>query len=90
MAPGGEISQATFSEKKQQRIQQWKNKTEIELQTLISNANNIRKQINEAKTSTKKAYYNKKFQKIQKDVLQYVSTLQRLEVLEKQDESTAT
>lgn len=63
---------------KEVRKKQWKEAIEADLQQLIITAAKLRKNISEAKTSTKKNFYNKKFNKVSAQVRQYVSALQRL------------
>lgn len=58
---------------------QWSNMIQASLQSLVTEASNIRKKLNESKTSTKKQYYEKKFAKVQREVLQMVGALQRMQ-----------
>lgn len=67
---------------KDERRAMWRGAVEQELQSLVTEAAKIRKSIGEAKTLTKKTYFNKKFKKCQAQVLQMVGTLQRLQSTE--------
>lgn len=49
-----------------------------ELQDLITQAADIRKQITTAKTTTKKKYFEKKFAKISTDVRQMIAAMDQL------------
>lgn len=73
MSPNIEREQAVDS-----RVAQWTNAVEFELQDLIKQAAAIRQEISGAKTATKKAYFQKKFKKLQPQVLQMVAALQQL------------
>lgn len=61
------------------RIGQWRVAVEQELQELITHATQIRQLSNEAKTKTKRTYYNKKFKKVSSDVMQMVAAMQRID-----------
>lgn len=61
------------------RVSQWTNAVEYELQGLITQAATIRKEISSAKTTAKKAYFQKKFKKLQPQVMQMVAALQQLQ-----------
>lgn len=61
------------------RVSQWKDAVQGELQDLISRASEIRQLIASAKTETKRAFYKKKFAKIQPQVLQMVAAIQHLD-----------
>lgn len=67
---------------KDERRAMWRGAVEQELQSLVTEAAKIRKNITESKTSTKREYYTKKFKKCQAQVLQMVGTLQRLQSTE--------
>lgn len=60
------------------RVEVWKAAVEQELQELVQRASTLRTNITNSKTSTKKSYYNKKFKKVQQDVMSMLTTLQRL------------
>jgi glutaredoxin 2 len=60
------------------RIDTWTKTVEQELQSLVGTAATLRKNITEAKTTTKREYYNKKFKKVQGEVMSMLATLQRL------------
>lgn len=63
---------------KEVRKQQWRELIEAELQTLIIEAAKLRKCITDAKTTTKKEFYGKRFKKVSNQIRQYVGALQRL------------
>jgi flagellar basal body rod protein FlgB len=60
------------------RVEAWKQAVEQELQDLLQQASSIRQNITNSKTPTKKAYYAKKFKKVQREVMSMVVTKQRL------------
>lgn len=60
------------------RIETWRLTIEQELQTLITQAADMRKTINEAHTNVKKKYYTKKFKKISEQVIQLLAVQSRL------------
>lgn len=64
------------------RLSQWKTAVQAELQDLISQAAELRKEISQAKTATKRKYYEKKFEKIKPRVMQMVAALQKLEAVD--------
>lgn len=61
-----------------QRMETWRLTIEQELQALITEAADVRKTINEAKTSVKKKYYTKKFKKISDQVIQLLAIQSQL------------
>jgi hypothetical protein len=60
------------------RIDQWRAAANAELQDLVQTAAAIRTNINNSKTSVKKQYFEKKFKKVQADVMRMLITLERL------------
>ena len=62
-----------------QRIEEWESVVHQELQDLVQRGSTLRKNIDSSKTDTKKSYYNKKFKKVQQDVMRMLVTLRRLE-----------
>jgi hypothetical protein len=62
-----------------QRLAKWRGAVEQELQSLVQQASEIRRNIDTAKTNVKKQYYAKKFKKVTNEVLQMVATMQRLD-----------
>lgn len=76
------------------RLATWRGAVEQELQSLVQQASEIRRNIDTAKTSVKKKYYAKKFKKVTNEVLQMVATMQRLDAqgaeLEKETTREAT
>jgi len=58
---------------------QWQSAINAELTDLITQASELRSLINDAKTNTKKQYYQKKFKKVQKLVLQALVVKQRID-----------
>ena len=64
-----------------ERLSQFKQSIENDLQPLIMQAAANRKVLDGAKTTTKKAFYTKKFKKTQDLIMRYVSTLQQIEEL---------
>jgi predicted transcriptional regulator len=72
------------------RIEIWKTTVEQELQELVQVASTLRKNITNSKTATKKAYYNKKFSKVQQDVIKMLTALQRLDKMAPKKEETGS
>lgn len=73
------VEAATIKESaKKQRMETWRLTIEQELQSLITEAADVRKTINEAKTSVKKKYYTKKFKKISDQVIQLLAIQSQL------------
>lgn len=70
------------------RLTQWKEAVQSELQHLITEAADIRKQISTAKTATKRQYFEKKFAKVKPQVMQMVAALQKLETAEAEKATT--
>lgn len=62
----------------EQRIAEWTGTVEQELQDLVQQASHIRQNIVGAKTAAKKQYFEKKFKKVQSNVMSMLVTLQRL------------
>lgn len=60
------------------RLSEWKGMVEQELQQRMVIAAEIRKTMNEAKTSTKRNYFGKKFRKINDEIYRHVSALQSI------------
>ena len=60
------------------RLDQWQVAAEVELQDLVQQAASIRTNITTAKTQAKKQYFEKKFKKVQADVMRMLITLERL------------
>ena len=60
------------------RLDQWQVAAETELQDLVQQAASIRTNITSAKTQAKKQYFEKKFKKVQADVMRMLVTLERL------------
>jgi hypothetical protein len=60
------------------RVSEWKAMIEQEIQRLLIEATELRKTINESKTSTKKQYYTKKFKKISIQTVELLTTLQSI------------
>jgi hypothetical protein len=60
------------------RLDTWQQAATAELQDLVQVAANIRTNITTAKTQTKKQYFEKKFKKVQADVMRMLITLERL------------
>lgn len=60
------------------RTAMWRGAVEQELQSLIMEASRIRKEIDSAKTSTKKKYFLKKFKSITTQVMQMLTALERV------------
>ena len=65
------------------RRKEWINALQAGLQEQVQKAADIRKKIVEAKTKTKKEYYQKKFNKVQPKVMEMVAMLQRLQAQDK-------
>ena len=61
-----------------ERTALWRGAVEQELQALIGEASRIRKEIDSAKTSVKKQYFQKKFKKITTQVMQMLTALERV------------
>lgn len=61
------------------RSAQWKAVVKEELRELIETAADFHKKITEAKTSYKKQFYGKKFQKVSTEIKRMVAVLDRLE-----------
>jgi hypothetical protein len=60
------------------RVDQWREAANAELQELVQTAAAIRTNITNSKTSVKKKYFEKKFKKVQADVMRMLITLERL------------
>lgn len=60
------------------RLDLWQSAAEAELQDLVQAAAHIRHNITTAKTQVKKQYFEKKFKKVQTDVMRMLTTLERL------------
>ena len=61
-----------------QRMETWRQTIDQELQSLVNEAADMRKTINEAQTSVKKKYYTKKFKKISEQVIQLLAVQSQL------------
>lgn len=72
-----------------QRMETWRLTIEQELQSLITQAADMRQTINAAQTSVKKKYYTKKFKKISEQVVQLLAIQSQLPPREQSD-STVT
>ena len=70
----------------EQRISEWTGAIEQELQELVQQAASIRQNIVGAKTTVKKQYFEKKFKKVQQDVMSMLATLQRLKEMSPKQE----
>jgi hypothetical protein len=68
-----------------QRMETWRLTIEQELQSLINQAADMRKTINEATTSVKKKYYTKKFKKLSEQVIQLLAIQSQLPPREQPD-----
>ncbi len=66
---------------KVQRLLEIKQAIQADIQPILAEASAIQKQISASKTATKKKFYEKKFNKIKQQTLQYVSTLQQIDAL---------
>lgn len=75
---------------RQQRMETWRVTIEQELQTLLNEAAEMRRTIIDAKTSTKKKYYNKKFKKISDQVVQLLTVQSQLPPREQPSVDTST
>jgi hypothetical protein len=73
----GETSE-NRTEIKKMRMSEWKAMVEDELQKRMALAADIRKIMTEAKTSTKREYYAKKFKKLQGEIYRLLTALQSL------------
>lgn len=60
------------------RLDLWQQAATAELQELVQTAAHIRTNITGAKTQAKKQYFEKKFAKVQADVMRMLVTLERL------------
>lgn len=60
------------------RLDLWQAAAEAELHDLVQQAAHIRTNITSAKTQTKKQYFEKKFKKVQLDVMRMLTTLERV------------
>lgn len=61
------------------RLATWEAAVEMEAQDLIKEAARLRQLSNEAKTATKRGYYDKKFKRVTADLMKMVATLERLQ-----------
>lgn len=64
------------------RLNDWKTAAHAELQDLVLHASTARKQMAAAKTATKRAYFERKIQKLQPRVIQMLTALERFKALE--------
>lgn len=71
-------SHAPATQRALDRLSTWEGAVEIELQDLITQAAKIRQEMNDSKTPTKRKYFDKKFKKITGEVMQMITTLDRL------------
>lgn len=69
---------APATQKALDRLSTWEGAVELELQDLITQAAKIRQEMNASKTPTKRKYFDKKFKKVTSDVMQMITTLDRL------------
>ena len=73
-----------------ERILEWQQTVEQELQELVTTAAQLRQTITSAKTATKKQYFEKKFKKVQHDVMSMLVTLQRLKEMTIEQQGAAS
>lgn len=76
-----ELEESTRAHLKEERKSHYARLIEADLQILIKEAAALRNTILSAKTTVKKKFYTKKFNKINAQVRQYVQALQRLGAL---------
>lgn len=74
----GENVSRTNSDVKKIRMSEWQSMVEREIQKLMVEAAKLRKIMNEAKTTPKREYYNKKFEKISNEAIKLVGILQSI------------
>ena len=67
-----------FSKIKTDRLDLWRATIDAELQQAITTASELRQKIADSKTTTKRDYYNKKFQKISDTVMQLIAVKSQL------------
>lgn len=72
------VEEPTNEDLKKWRKEAWVEAVEAELQPLIVEASRIRQIISTAKTTTKKRLFQKKFNKIQTQILSYLDFIQKL------------
>lgn len=72
------MSPEQYQEAVTSRRENWTDAINGELNALIEQASIYRKYMSEAKTATKRAFYARKFKKIQPQVMQMVVALQRM------------
>lgn len=70
------------------RIETWRQAIDQELQDLLVQASTLRKTMNEAKTSVKREYYNKKFKKVGNQVMQLLAVQSQLPPREQAEPET--
>lgn len=76
------IEQSNKQDVRNARIQEIKSGVEARLQSLITTATALRKTMAESKTHVKKKYYERKFKRVNAEVLQLASMLEQFSALE--------
>lgn len=71
----------------QERVQRWTTTLEQDLQLQVKEAANIRQSIATAKTATKRQYFERKFKKVQSNVMSTLATLQRIREMSPKQEN---
>lgn len=61
------------------RLNEWDSAINAELQDLITTASNYRQAISSAKTGTKRAFYEKKFKKVQTQIIQMLTAKNQIQ-----------
>ncbi len=66
---------------KTMRLVEFQKSIEAQLQPILNEASKVHKLVSDAKTKTKKDFYNKKFVKLTDQVKKYVNTIQQIEAM---------
>lgn len=65
-------------EAKQQRIDSWADELGTDIQSLLSIASALQKEISSSKTNTKRVFYQKKFNKVRNEILAQAGMIDKL------------
>lgn len=69
-------------ELKQQRMDAWANDIQSDIKQLLNTASSLQKEIAGSKTQTKRSFYQKKFNKVRKELFLQMAAVDRLSQLQ--------